>query len=294
MIIVKLWGGLGNQLFQYSFGFCLAKERKENIIFDISYYDNQAKQVARRDYKLSLLKIPFDNSCKYQRTFIINLLQNKYFNKFIRIFPKFCIPIGKNTLFIKETRKKVMDLDISNGKNLYLDGYWQSAYYFRKYKSELIKMFVPNYDITDEVKDLIRKIDGCESVAVHIRRGDFTNKTYKKIGHFVNSKYYHESIDYLKNIKKNAQFFFFSDDIEWVREEFGPDKNYNYVDLKHSIHSDIDDLTCMSKCKHNIISASTFSWWGAWLKESNDNSIVIAPKGMYFNECFLESNWIRI
>lgn len=295
MIIVKIWGGLGNQLFQYSFGYNLSKQRNEKLILDTSYYENQTKHVGNRNFRLELLNLPRVDEIKYKRTPTINLLESKYINKGIRVFPKFYISVGNDTSFLKETRKKyISDIENYKFKNLYVDGYWQSSKYFSECKSELINMYEPNYKLSKEVIKTMNIINESDSVSVHIRRGDFTNKSYKRIGHYIEPSYYHKSISYIKNKLKNPTFFFFSDDIEWVKREFGESDDYLYINFTDSTHADIDDLMCMSKCKHSIISASTFSWWGAWLKESNDNNIIIAPNGNYFNEYFLESNWVKI
>ena len=107
------------------------------------------------------------------------------------------------------------------------------------------------------------------------------------------STYYQPAIEYISKNVKNPHFFFFSDDIEWVKKNIKT--AFPSVYLSYSPH---EDLFIMSLCKHNIIANSSFSWWGAWLNE-NPNKIVVAPKKWFIDGRFspidsLPQNWYTV
>lgn len=151
--------------------------------------------------------------------------------------------------------------------NILLDGYYQSEKYFKKHRSEILNM----YECPDNLKkemdvsfsELLSRNDTC---SVHIRRGDYLK--YKENHTNLTKNYYEKCF----NEKKNSHFVFFSDDIEWCKENF-KNKNATFVDTK----SDVVDFYLMSRMKDNIIANSSFSWWAAWINK-NDNKHVIAPK----------------
>ena len=284
MIIVKMWGGLGNQLFQYAFGYMMAREHNDNLYLDISFYKkHQYKYVGHRDFVLQKLNCPMEfikelpSSIRVIESFIVNRLIRRW-NGAIKI------PLGK-TYYVKEERHIYMPkVPYKPGKINYYDGYWQSGLYFEKYKNELANLFTVSFDLPKEIQGFISLIsEEKNSVSVHIRKGDFKGK----IGHPVENQYY---IDALIQMKKNINspcFFVFSDDIEWVKNNIDFGSRVHFAEYKGP-NGAILDLLCMSKCKHGIMSASTFSWWGNWSKEG----IVIAPKGEYYNNKFINNNWL--
>lgn len=120
--------------------------------------------------------------------------------------------------------------------------------------------------------EILRKIENSNSVSIHVRRGDFLKHNY-----CVNESYYSNAVSYIKNkLNNNYQLFVFSDDIEYCHQIFANEQNVVYINNNHGDKSYID-MQLMSKCKHNIISNSTFSFWGAFLNQ-NLNKIVVAPK----------------
>jgi hypothetical protein len=154
---------------------------------------------------------------------------------------------------------------IPYSKNLLLNGYFQSEKYFinnfNKIK-ELITLSPKEKIINSLGIDLVNE----NITSVHIRRGDYLKfKDYHLVC----------GVDYYNNaIKKidSDKFIFLSDDIDWVKSNFISD-NFYYSNLT----DELDDLTLMSLCKNNIISNSSFSWWGAYLND-NKNKVIISPK----------------
>jgi hypothetical protein len=181
-----------------------------------------------------------------------------------------------------------------NASNVYLDGYYQSEKYFDKYRNELSKQFVPKYDMTTENIKILNQLKKTNSVAVHVRRGDFL-----KAKHDLNPRHYllgeNYDIDALKYVNchiDNPVYYWFSDDIEWVKKQFGEQYNFQYISVK-SDNPDIDELMLMKKCNHIIAANSTFSWWAAWLND-NTQALKIVPGRRYGNAEMIPNDWVRI
>jgi hypothetical protein len=145
---------------------------------------------------------------------------------------------------------------------------------------------------------MIEEIQDVQSVAVHVRRGDYiTNpNNFASLG-LCPLEYYEDANDFIEQHVKNPHFFIFTDDPEWAREHMkfsGPTK---VVD--HNLgKADYEDLRLMTHCRHFIIANSSFSWWGAWLA-SNPDKIVIAPKTWFMTDSFppedrIPGGWIRL
>ena len=124
---------------------------------------------------------------------------------------------------------------------------------------------------------MICKIESCNSISLHVRRGDFINENSTNKTHGVCSiEYYKKAIDFIAKKISNPVFFIFSDDTKWVYENMKLQFKYFVVDINDHKFA-YEDLRLMSKCNHHILANSSLSWWGAWLNES-ENKVVVAPK----------------
>lgn len=286
MIVVKLWGGLGNQLFQFAFGYVMAREQNDEVVYDTSFFrKHQYGYVGHREFELDKLSCSAEIVTKLP--WIIHVLESFLVNRLLRRkHDTISITFGK-THFVKEKKRKYMpSVPYKQGKINYYDGYWQSGAYFEKYADALQKQLYPNVEIPEEVQKVLNAIENAkDSVSVHVRKGDF----HGKIGHAVEKEYYLNAIQHIRESMEKPVFFVFSDDVAWVRDniDFGEDAVFADYRCKDGA---ILDLLCMSRCKHGIMSASTFSWWGNWRKDG----VVIAPKGEYFNNRFLADRWIKM
>ena len=153
-------------------------------------------------------------------------------------------------------------------ENLFLKGYFQSEKYFKHNRKEILELFspLPQIDVLlkKKYKDLIYNKD---VVSIHVRRGDYLK--FSDYHAIIGSDYYSEA---MSKFPSNSKFVFFSDDIEWCRQTF---KGGNNVFIEKQ--ADVLDLYLMSRIPNNIIANSSFSWWGAWLNENEDKT-VIAPR----------------
>lgn len=290
MIIIRIKGGLGNQLFQYAVGYAMAKRLESKLVLDTTFFPKQSL----RGYKLCKLDLDFQETVVPPKA--IELLKNKFLNKFLRKINIQNISVNKETTYLLETRSDILKQVFSeNNTNIYLDGYFQSELYFDKYKEDLHRQFRSNYSMEDEFNRQAKEIDSTLSVAVHVRRGDFLKaKNDFNINHYLLEKqYYLNALDYLKaRLPSSSVFYWFSDDIEWVKNNFGDLLNYKFVKLK-TPNADIDELFLMSKCNHIVTANSTFSWWAAWLN-NKQNPIRIVPARRFGNLHMIPDSWIKI
>ena len=125
-------------------------------------------------------------------------------------------------------------------------------------------------------KEIGGNISSCESVSLHIRRGDFvSNARTSTIHGTCNLNYYYRCVEEITKNVKNPHFFIFTDDTGWVSKNVKLSYPATVIDHNGRKKS-YEDLMLMSLCSHNIIANSSFSWWGAWLNR-NPNKMVFAP-----------------
>lgn len=161
-------------------------------------------------------------------------------------------------------------------KNKIVAGYFGSDKYFSEIRSILLKEMAVKIEPSEENKTMIEEINSCNSVCVHMRRGDFLVEKYAKSLAVCTEYYYQKGMDYIASNTENPVFYIFSNthsDLEWIKNNYQFDYPVKYVDLNNP---DYEEIRLMYNCKHFVISNSTFSWWGSYLS-SSPNKIVVAP-----------------
>ena len=277
MIITKLMGGLGNQMFQYAAGRAVAHRANMPLKLDITYFE----KFKFRSYQLNCFNIQENfASTKDIERFIPRRRQIIAFANY-KIRAKL-LPWHKQRLI--RQRGFLYDPDITriNG-SVYLDGYWQSEKYFKDISEIIRREFTIKHKPNDINSQMLAKIDNVNSVSIHIRRGDYV--TNLKINHtheVLSLDYYISALNLISKKVKDLYVFVFSDDIEWVKENLNTTLPINFIDYNKG-DKDFEDLRLISRCKHHIIANSSFSWWGAWLSEY-PKKIVIAPKKWFVKE----------
>jgi hypothetical protein len=273
MIIVRIIGGLGNQLFQYSLGRNLAYLNNTILKLDIRGYRRTNSGDTVRRYRLDHFQTKKEIATNEEINKICS--KNQAFSPIRKIKESF-FPY-KSPNYIKEQSPKFNPEILYTPDNTYLDGYWGSEKYFIN-----IENFIrEDLKITDPLGGINLKyskdIVSCDSISIHIRRGDYINnpKTQEFHGN-CSLEYYYNAMSIMASKIQKPHFFIFSDDCEWVKKNFTLDYPMSIMDFNGE-EKDYEDLRLMTQCKHHIIANSTFSWWGAWLC-SNRNKIVIAPR----------------
>ena len=259
MIIIRFQGGLGNQMFQYAL-YLELKYIGKSVKADITTYmtDKDLRKFKLRD----VFNVDVDIADKKE---IYELAggEKNYIGGFIRKY------LRRKTYFKEEQLNDYQV--IASLEDAYLDGYWQNEKFFPHVKKILKEKYIFMQQ-SIKTNNLYAMIQKEQSVSIHIRMGDYLvyNDVY---GEICTKEYYQNAIEYIMEKIDSPIFFVFSDEPEKAKDFLGNRKAI-YVEKQED---DWCDMYLMSKCKHNIIANSTFSWWAAWLNK-NYNKQIISPK----------------
>lgn len=260
MITVRIGGGLGNQLYYYSLGYALAKRTNQKLRFDISNYGKKNHLVKERPFKLNEL-------CISNTDFFETPMKKGVLNKIYRK-----LRVGLFVPFFQNGSIDPYEFIKKPTRNSYWNNFWVKYTFFDEYRDELSKQFQVKKELGDQAKKYISEIERANSVMVHIRRGD-----YVSVNHSVLSMtYYADAMKEIYTGVENPQFYFFSDDLQWVKNKFGEKNNYHYVD---DLIDDLEEFAVMSHAANAVLANSTFSWWATYINDHNKEGIVICPKG---------------
>ena len=294
MIVVRLWGGLGNQMFQYAFGYAMAKSRGMKLKLDTYFFSKKYQlQNGYTNQKLQITSLPIEfseevNTCGENK--MVSFLQRQNINRLCKILPKFNLPLGNGLIYIKETRLSYLDSVVNANKpNIYLDGYWQTERYFSDYRNELLSQFNFESQVTNDYAKQIGITDR-DVVAVHMRLGDYGKKQrFVNYNYVINPKYYLNAMEKIKQDIPGARFYIFSNDLNKVRQLLKNSVEYVFVN-EDRLLNDMEEFRVMSICPNQIISNSTFSWWAAWLN-TNPDKIIYAPDVFFGNKDIIPKTW---
>ena len=280
MIIIKIKGGLGNQLFQYAVGRALALHHRLPLKLDLTIF----KTYKLHRYLLDQFAIQADIATEDE---IIKLKgrNNVLFSALRKA------GLVKRKSYLKEKRSSYFDASVFKNDDVYLDGYWQNELYFSDIREELLRDLTSISSMSDLGVVYMEGIKKSNSVSLHVRRGNYLNL---KNFNVLDINYYMKAVEYMRKNVEKPTFYIFSDDLEWCKNSLGFLDNCIFVDRTKT---EIDDLKLMSFCQHNIIANSSFSWWGAWLNQ-NSKKTVIAPKDWLINDPgssnVILSDWVKL
>ncbi len=299
IIILRLAGGLGNQLFQYAFARSIQHKYGGKIIFELHTF----KKDAQRDLSLNHFILNKD---------VINK-KPTLFNEFVffvirvsaRILQKLLLKILRNKtkrvklltsigIFIQESVTYFDYLFPSAFPIKYIAGNWFSEKFFFPVNQIIKKELIVKAEASAKNKQISIQLKNENSVCVHIRRGDYTSIDNKIVCDF---DYFERALIFIKQSLKSPTFYIFSNtskDIQWIKENYKFSVHVNYIDLNNS---DYEELRLMTSCKHFVLSNSTFSWWASYLAE-NTNKIIVAPKkwnnGQWNMKDIYQDTWIKL
>jgi len=287
VVIVPLRGGLGNQMFQYAFGRYLSVVRNDTLVLNT---ENLPLAATPRHFGLNMFQIV--GECLES-----NVILERLHNSILYTITE----IGFGQFDVSALEKEAL--------NIAAIGYWQSEKYFRNISSLIRAEFTFKPDLQfDELESPLNEILNTESVCVHVRRSDVL-KDGDPMGE-LGIDYYKRAVRLVLERVCNPNFFVFSDDIEWCKENLDLGISLNFISDNDFEISTYSDFYLMSHCRHFIIANSTYSWWGAWLGRSA-HKLIIAPRGWFLAErlgptsktsatddlssgCLIPSEWIRI
>lgn len=281
MIIIKVQGGLGNQLLQYSIGYVIAHEYNKEVAYDLSFFDQDTKYT-KRPYLLD--KFNLEVRVATPQEIMETRYPYGYISKIVSLFTR-----ALNKYFFKKyniTYDKTFFLRVQKSNALYLEGFWQGYKYYENSLETLSKLIaLKESSRLEDLKHTLSFTDTI-SVSVHIRRGDLLNKGAGTQA--VQKEYYEQVIPLFEQKVSTPTYYVFSDDIEWVKETLGHlFKKVVYVSGASGLNlTDYEEFMLMKECTHAIISNSTFSWF-ATLLTNNPHKVVFHPtdwKNEYLNK----------
>lgn len=276
MDIVRMEGGLGNQLFQYAL-YRELQARGRTVKMDVTTEYGREKD---RPHMLWALQASYEEASREE----INRLTDGFMDLPSRIRRKLT---GRRTKEYAETDSN-FDPKVFDRTPVYLTGYFQSERYFETVKEALKKelVFSPEIDkeIPENVREQIARYDDMicrmESVALHVRRGDYLEHP-EIYGKSCTDAYYRKAVSYVSDKYPQAHFFVFTNDLTWTKAwlaESFPERREKDFTLIEGTSEDTGylDLMLMSHCRHQIMANSSFSWWSAWLNK-NPGKLITAP-----------------
>jgi hypothetical protein len=285
MIVFRACGGLGNQLFQYAAARSVAERLGVPVAADLSWFRSHPRNVTPRrlylpDYRLALTELPRHLSWR------LSALHR-------RLPPWTWRLLGVEPII--EGRSSPTDVRAST-RTACLVGYWQDESLILAIREILRTELQPRASLDSIDAAVLSEIESCESVSIHVRRGDYVSLPSAAKHHGTcPTAYYERAFRSLASRVHKPRLFLFSDDLEWAMTNLP--SSWPISAVGHSCEDRaVRDLRLMSSCRHHIIANSTFSWWGAWLGE-RPGSVVVAPSRWFAAERsesrIVPSRWIR-
>lgn len=290
MITVSLFGGLGNQMFQYAAGKALAHRHGVELSLDLSGF-----QVDRlRSFMLDSLQVPETAGDLSMAAGTGYFFRARRRQRIERVLGRVRLPgLPSFSDGYLEPHFHYDPAFANLGASTQLFGYFQSERYFSSIADEICGYFQPREPLGSIAAEVAREISkGTLPVSVHVRRGDYVQAATAAVHGLLDEKYYRKALAEIeRRLGEYPKLFVFSDDLDAAAQvlSFVPPQRVTYV--RSDPERPWDDMMLISKCRHHVIANSSFSWWGAWLNRSPDK-IVAAPQA-WFTEKGLQARDTR-
>ena len=294
MIIIQMAGGLGNQMFQYALYKQLTGMRKTVKMDDEAGF----REDAQRNPALAAFGIAYERARRQEIEEMTDSsmaftarVRRKLFGRQRRAY------FEENKCF----QPKIFDWD-----DIYLEGYWQSEKYFRDVGNLLKKEFSlesvrrnrdNGYGLSEEAERYLNRIEQGESVSVHVRRGDYLLPQNQDLfGNICTDMYYENAVKKMMESRPDCTFYLFTNDNQWAAERLRERKDFPIVLVELPGNRDYETLMLMSRCRHNILANSSFSWWASYLNDNPDKQVIAPAEWMNGWDCsdIYRADMIRI
>jgi len=294
MVIVRLTGGIGNQMFQYAAARRVSWINQAPLFLDMGWFEETGRWTQRK-YELDAFCIVAEQASSGD----VQALKSRRQNAFFRRLP---LSLKKRIFHTRQSHivEKSYNFDpdiLTLHDNVYLDGYWQSEKYFSDIEAMIRIEFSFRSETSEPNRRMLDRIASCNSVSVHIRRGDYVTLPEANAFHgLCPPSYYQSAAERISRQVSNPVFFVFSDDIAWAEENLSLGFETHFMSQNGPERGD-QDLRLLIACSHHIIANSSFSWWGAWLCD-NPEKIICAPRKWFNREIDtpdnLPSSWLKL
>ena len=279
VVVTRLRGGLGNQMFQYAVGRCVSITQNRELLLDDSPLDLDVEGTTRRRYALGV----FDLAAKLLRDRQWQPDSSPAIDAYL---------VERNRGFCSQV------LEPNPFANLCLQGFWQNENYFTPIQDVVRRDFKMKPGPWECNSYRAQIAEAAASVCIHVRRQDYLGGAGRHLG-FVGADYYRRAAETLLGQVKGPHFFVFSDDAQWCADNL---RLHGHVSIVQQDSSAGDltaiDFALMTMCEHFVIANSSFSWWAAWLGAS-PNKVVIAPTEWFRDDPqgsqeIVPSSWCRL
>lgn len=277
MRLIKMTGGLGNQMFIYAL-YLSMKQKGINVRIDLSdmvHYHVHHGYEMHRVFHLPPVEFLMNQKLKKVVEFLFfkTVLERKQGGRLEPYFGKQAWPL------------------------IYYKGFYQNERYFADCKDLIRQAF--RFDLTQANElslQLVKEMEGDKcAVSLHVRRGDYLLPKHQSAGSVCTLDYYQRAVDEVMRRMPNARFYVFSDGMDWVKVNIHLPEHTTFV--THNVGNDSwQDMMLMSHCRHNVICNSTFSWWGAWLNAHEDKQ-VFCPDRWSTREAasdYVPESWVQL
>ncbi len=265
MIVSRIEGGLGNQMFQYAFGLYVAKKHGTELRLDLSSYSGDPIQHGYLLDRFSITAARLDEVSA-------RLRPRRYQPKPLRPW----LPDGLRWGVLRRFKQRVFGFDprmLNAPNDAYLVGYWQSEKFFQGICDQILAEFQIRVPVSAKTQQVIERMHAVSSIGLHIRRGDYlTNPEAAKLYTQVPMEYYARCVDQWATSKKEVEVFVFSNDLSWCRKELRLPYRMHFIDHVDSSAA-YEDMLMMSHCEAVAIANSTFSWWAAYLNQRSQRTV---------------------
>ncbi len=308
MIITRLEGGLGNQLFQYALGLKLSRLHGVELKLDCECYRRdgsrkfvldqfpiRATQAALGDiWKACPSEAATRVLLKLRPSRLAHALASRLHSpyRFDGFHPVDSLPPLMHGKVVRE-RCYHFDSEVLRSPNgSALIGFWHSERYFRDVRPELLA----DLRVLPRGGEMAQKVAECESVSLHVRRTDMLKDSRYTA---TTLRYCHRAMEFFRQKLDRPQFFVFSDDPVWVRENLAASPDVHMVSPVKGGDA-VEEFRLMSQCRHQILAASTFSWWAAWLNDRAEKIVVAPSASVWFRQTncdtrdLLPAEWMQI
>jgi len=276
MLVVRISSGMGNQLFQYTFAHYLKQRYGRPVYLDTSPY---TYRLTDRNYHLDIVNnLPVTKDWR---------LYNQY--------PRGLYRIAKGLFAINPTTRRIEDTNPvfpADDRLLYFDGYWQTDRFVNALP-DVHSLLAPKEPEPSIYCDWLERINDTHAVSLHVRRGDYFSTPYKERYGICDASYYEAAIERMMTGREEATLFVFSDEPDWVRQHLRLPRTVQVID--NASINPFWYILLMAQCKDNIVSNSSFSWWGAYLNRFADKRIIAPKRWMLDREDTLAlEGWLQL
>ena len=280
MIIVKIWGGIGNQLFQYVFGQYLRYRYNQEVLYDDNSFLSTDK-LRERELDALDTTITWDKHCRFSK---YRGIKGRLLRYCYQLLPKHHY-VGLD---------EIIPQRIKDNEEYFFQAYWQDSKYYQWLVANVPSFKLQSKSFPKELNAKRTQIESCpQSVSVHIRRGDYFSPENISVYGVCTEEYFERAASLMKKEVPGVRFFVFTDDIEWVRRHIQLDDDA--VIVPNYEISQFAYIELMSLCKHHIISNSSFSWWGAVLNEQGGARVICPSKWtLTSDESIALDNWVKL